>query len=122
MMTPRQAKAHQIPRDRIVWRRAVVPGRIAEIPNRRRICWPNPDATCLEGGCIRCDVGKSKKVKAIWEWCATAGQVANRNGGGTKDALDAFNYYYRGMTLRWASSSTMAQTQTQAKKETDHVR
>jgi len=20
----------------------------------RRICWPNPDATCMEGGCIHC--------------------------------------------------------------------
>ena len=55
-----------------------------------KICWPNPDATCLEGGCVHCQDGKEKSVEQVERWAAKAGQVSDRYGGGTKDALTAF--------------------------------
>lgn len=27
---------------------------------RRKICWPNPDSVCLEGGCSYCNGGEWK--------------------------------------------------------------
>lgn len=60
----------------------------------RRICWP-PDATCLEGGCGYCEIREPLPVLEIEEWAETAGQVLNRNGGKTQDAMKAFGYGMR---------------------------
>jgi len=55
-----------------------------------KICWPDPDATCLEGGCIHCQDGEEKTAEQIRRWAARAGQVKDRCGGKTRDALEAF--------------------------------
>lgn len=31
----------------------------------RRICWPNPDLVCVEGGCIHCNDHEWRKVSEI---------------------------------------------------------
>ena len=54
-----------------------------------KICWPNPDATCLEGGCVHCQDGKEVSAEKVESWASKAGQVKNRYGGSTKDALVA---------------------------------
>lgn len=33
--------------------------------NERRICWPNPDEVCIEGGCIYCNDKPFKSVEEI---------------------------------------------------------
>lgn len=58
---------------------------------KRRICWP-PDATCLEGGCGYCAYRRLRLVSSIRKWAESAGQVPNRNGGKTQDALVAFTW------------------------------
>lgn len=55
----------------------------------RRICWPNPDATCLHGGCIYCNHYPYRKISTIRRWVETAGILPHR-GQGTEDALAAF--------------------------------
>jgi hypothetical protein len=58
---------------------------------RRRICWPNPDATCLEGGCGYCNGSPFRSVASIRRYAALAGVLPNR-GTGQKDAMEAFQY------------------------------
>jgi len=60
-----------------------------------RICWPDPDATCLEGGCVHCDGCPPRPVREILAYVRRVDTVPNRCGGGTRRAIDAFNY---GMT------------------------
>jgi hypothetical protein len=55
----------------------------------RRICWPDPDATCLEGGCGWCNDGGFWSVRTIERYAKNAGVVPNR-GVGKKDAWTAF--------------------------------
>lgn len=57
---------------------------------KRRICWPDPDATCLEGGCIWCNTFPYRNITTIKRYAEKAGVVANR-GVGEKDAIEAFN-------------------------------
>lgn len=68
---------------------------------RRRICWPDPDATCLEGGCVHCAVHRPRSMLVIERWARKAGQVQNRYGGGSKDALEAFRYSQPMFEARW---------------------
>jgi hypothetical protein len=58
---------------------------------QRRICWPNPDATCLEGGCLHCDGYPFRDVATIEKYARTAGIVPNR-AIGEQDAWTAFLY------------------------------
>lgn len=58
----------------------------------RHICWPNPDATCLEGGCGHCNEYPLRSIKQIREYVQKAGQLPNRYGDGTQDAMEAFRY------------------------------
>lgn len=60
-------------------------------PTKRRICWPNPDATCLEGGCTYCNDNKYRAISTIQRYAEAAGQVSNRCGGETQDAINAFH-------------------------------
>jgi len=55
------------------------------------ICWPDPDATCLEGGCVHCEAGEDVPEPVVAAWASQAGQVRNRCGGRTQDALQALN-------------------------------
>lgn len=32
---------------------------------RRRICWPDPDAVCLQGGCTYCNDSRMRSLNAI---------------------------------------------------------
>jgi hypothetical protein len=63
----------------------------------RRICWPDPDATCLEGGCGWCQDNPVRSWSSIADYARTAGQVPNRFGGKTKDAREAFAYGARNL-------------------------
>lgn len=58
----------------------------------RRICWPNPDATCLEGGCGWCDEYPFRTLAVIERYARSAGQVPNRCGGETQNAWAAYRY------------------------------
>lgn len=57
----------------------------------RRICWPTPDATCIEGGCGYCNMEKFRAMSTIFRYAKTAGVLPNR-GLGEKEAMTAFNY------------------------------
>lgn len=35
---------------------------------QRRICWPNPDAVCLQGGCGYCNTYRFRNVTSIEKW------------------------------------------------------
>lgn len=61
--------------------------RIAE----RRICWPNPDATCLHGGCSWCNDHPFRKLSTIERYARGAGVLPHR-GRGEEDALKAYRY------------------------------
>lgn len=47
---------------------------------RRRICWPNPDEVCLQGGCLYCEDGKLVSLDNI------------RNYAFSHDLIEAFMY------------------------------
>lgn len=57
----------------------------------RRICWPNPDATCLEGGCGFCNYEPFRDVAQIERYAKRAGVLPNR-ATGHQPALEAFEY------------------------------
>jgi radical SAM superfamily enzyme len=65
--------------------------------DKRRICWPNPDATCLEGGCIHCNDARLRSINVIREYAAKAGILPNR-AKGVRDAWSAFKY---GERINW---------------------
>jgi hypothetical protein len=57
----------------------------------RRICWPNPDATCLHGGCMYCDQHPFRTLAQIERYARKAGVLPHR-GKGEDNALHAFQY------------------------------
>lgn len=58
-----------------------------------KICWPDPDATCLEGGCIHCESGGTwVDVKVLKQWASDASALAQRGVSTRKSARDAFQY------------------------------
>lgn len=57
----------------------------------RRICWPDPDATCLEGGCIHCNGHRMRSVNVIRRYAERAGVLRNR-AVGEKPAIEAFRW------------------------------
>jgi hypothetical protein len=48
---------------------------------QRRICWPNPDATCLEGGCLYCNDYPFRNRSEIEKYVGSAGVLPNRGIG-----------------------------------------
>lgn len=58
---------------------------------KRRICWPTPDATCLEGGCTYCDENPFRSLGEIRAYAETAGVLPNR-AIGERAALAAFEW------------------------------
>jgi hypothetical protein len=56
----------------------------------RRICWPDFDATCLEGGCVYCNDNPFRKVVDISRRCENNADLPNRGNGTTTPARDAF--------------------------------
>lgn len=71
----------------------------------RRICWPDPDATCLEGGCTHCNDAEFVSETKIRSYARTTGEVPNRYGGKAKSAWAAYWYGYDRETYekRWGS-------------------
>lgn len=62
---------------------------MSTMTGKRRICWPEPDATCLEGGCIYCNDHDFVSLDAIRAYAQNAGVLQNR-GSGEQDAMEAF--------------------------------
>lgn len=60
-----------------------------ELVWQRKICWPKPDATCLEGGCIHCDTGSWKPLRTVQHYVERAGILQNR-GKGSQPARKAW--------------------------------
>lgn len=62
----------------------------------RRICWPQFDATCLEGGCIYCNDNPYRAVELISRkvhgLAAKDKTVLNRGNGLERDPIEAFQY------------------------------
>jgi hypothetical protein len=69
---------------------------------KRRICWPNPDATCLEGGCGYCNDNPFRAISTIKRYAEKAGVLQNR-GIGEKDAMEAFN---NGLNADWNNAES----------------
>jgi hypothetical protein len=59
--------------------------------DERRICWPDPDATCLNGGCGWCNTYPFRKLSTIERYAARAGVLPHR-GNGEDDAVVALRY------------------------------
>lgn len=72
----------------------------------RRICWPDPDATCLEGGCGQCNSHPFRSLTQIAEFAWHAGEIPNR-GVGSKDAWSAYKY---GERSGWPNVDTRRET------------
>jgi hypothetical protein len=59
----------------------------------RRICWPNPDATCLTGACVRCRTGPWKRLTKLRRYARRKGEVPTRHRVGEREsALGALEY------------------------------
>jgi hypothetical protein len=69
----------------------------------RRICWPDPDATCLEGGCGYCNDHPFRAVESIRRYAAKRGTLVHRGNGLRVDALAAFRY---GMRSDWNNAES----------------
>ena len=61
---------------------------------KRRICWPYPDATCLEGGCLYCNEYPFRTVSSIEKYVSEVDDLPNR-AVGQKSALAAFDWGQR---------------------------
>lgn len=61
---------------------------------QRRICWPDPDATCIEGGCIYCNSYPFRSVEGIRRYCVRNQQLKHRASPRLElvNAMQAFNY------------------------------
>lgn len=57
----------------------------------RRICWPDPDALCLKGGCLSCAHGPWKRISTVKRYARRHRQLPDRYGG-MADARVAFEY------------------------------
>lgn len=60
----------------------------------RRICWPNPDATCLEGGCSYCNDNIFRSIFIIRKYAENIGILPNR-AKGEQLGIEAFNWGLR---------------------------
>ena len=83
---------------------------------QRRICWPRPDATCLEGGCSYCNSYPWRDVSAILNYArrVPGGVLPNRAQGATP-ALEAFEY---GRDAAWGNADHRTLTTPAEPKET----
>lgn len=59
---------------------------------KRRICWPNPDATCVEGGCSYCNDYPFRAVTTIYKYCQSKETLQNRGDLKYVPSLEAFSY------------------------------
>jgi hypothetical protein len=63
----------------------------------RKICWPDPDATCLTGACTSCRDGQWKRLGAIRRYAKRRKTLPVRHyaNGGRADAMVMFEYGLR---------------------------
>jgi hypothetical protein len=59
---------------------------------QRRICWPEFDATCLEGGCGYCNDNPYRSMRSIERKAKKMGTTYNRGNGKKRDPMEAFQY------------------------------
>lgn len=67
---------------------------------QRRICWPDPDATCLEGGCIYCNDHPFRNVGEIARYAQNAELVEHRGG----QRLSGWEAYLNGRRNYWGNA------------------
>ena len=78
-----------------------------QMVKERKICWPKPDATCIEGGCLYCEDGPWKSENAVRRFCMRAEhhgkELMNRGNGKTTKAMAAYEY---GISHGWGNAPT----------------
>lgn len=60
-----------------------------------RLCWPNPDAICLEGGCIHCAEGPDSRwvpLDDVHAYANGSGNAARDRHGRWQSLWNAFSY------------------------------
>lgn len=70
---------------------------------KRRICWPNPDAVCLEGGCIYCRDEAFQKITDIKKYCKNYDETCGEYRDSYVEALNyglEHDFFYR-VDVRW---------------------
>lgn len=58
---------------------------------QRRICWPGPDVTCLEGGCVYCNDFGFRTLGVITRWVNEVGDEDRRRAWEYGRAHDFWN-------------------------------
>ena len=59
---------------------------------QRKICWPEPDSVCLEGGCIYCNgFGKWKNIGEVGAYAREVG-IKTYHPGVTRDYVASFRW------------------------------
>jgi hypothetical protein len=59
----------------------------------RRICWPDPDAVCLQGGCSYCNEGDFQTLRTIYRYARDHDMLRDYNIGWD-------NYWYGRVEVR----------------------
>lgn len=49
---------------------------------KRKICWPDPDGVCMEGGCTYCNDGRFILIETIKKIARRKGMIEEFNYGG----------------------------------------
>lgn len=62
--------------------------------HQRRICWPDPDATCLVGDCDYCNFYPFRSVDSLIQYARRVGMRPHR-AGGQESAWQALQYGQR---------------------------
>ena len=50
-------------------------------PRGRTICWPTPDAVCLQGGCIHCPDYRARSWRQIYRYAVIHDMVKDYEYG-----------------------------------------
>jgi hypothetical protein len=71
----------------------------------RRICWPTPDATCLNGGCGYCNDYPFRSMRVLVAYARRTGRIHHR-AAGSEDATEALQYglvrQFLNAEVRWS--------------------
>jgi hypothetical protein len=77
---------------------------VRKLAARRRICWPEPDGLCMQGGCIYCNFGAFRSVNIIRGYAARTEKdpqdriTVNTKGRVLTTLLEDFEYGEREQT------------------------
>jgi hypothetical protein len=72
---------------------------------QRRICWPNPDCTCLEGGCGYCNEYRFRNVSSI-ERAVHRGEVQPHHRGTGDRVYDPMIAFRNGERNDWHNAES----------------